>query len=90
MYHPSTEDFITAVENLNCDHVIIIPNNGNVLLSAETAAKYIKDRDVSVLPAKTIAQGYASLTMFDANQELEENLKEMNELITNVKTGEVT
>jgi len=88
--NPSTEDFIKAVENLNCDHVIIIPNNGNVLLSAETAAKYIKDRSVSVLPAKTIAQGYASLTMFDSNQELEENLKEMKELISNVRTGEVT
>ena len=88
--NPSTEDFINAVENLNCDHVIIIPNNGNVLLSAQHAAKYIKDRSVSVLEAKTIAQGYASLTMFDANQELEENLKEMQELINNVKTGEVT
>ncbi len=88
--NPSTEDFIKAVENLNCDHVIIIPNNGNVLLSAEHAAKYIEDRSVSVLPAKTIAQGYASLTMFDSNQDLDENLNEMRELIGNVKTGEVT
>jgi|LGVE01.1.fsa_nt_gb DAK2 domain fusion protein YloV len=88
--NPSTEDFIKAVENLNCDHVIIIPNNGNVLLSAETAAKYIEDRSVTVLPAKTIAQGYASLTMFDSNQELEQNITEMKELIANVKSGEVT
>jgi len=88
--NPSTEDFINAVENLNCEHVIIIPNNGNVLLSAETAAKYIKDRSVSVLPAKTIAQGYASLTMFDSNQGLEENLSEMKDLIANVRTGEIT
>jgi len=88
--NPSTEDFITAVENLKCDHVIIIPNNGNVLLSAEHAAKYMEDRSVTVLHAKTIAQGYASLTMFDANQDLEENVAEMEELIANVKTGEVT
>ena len=88
--NPSTEDFIKAVEGLNCDHVIIIPNNGNVLLSAQTAAKYMEDKSVSVLKAKTIAQGYASLTMFDANQELEENLTEMEELISNVKTGEIT
>ncbi len=88
--NPSTEDFINAVENLNCDHVIIIPNNGNVLLSAETAAKYIEDRSITVLPAKTIAQGYASLTMFDSNQELEQNIAEMKELIANVKSGEVT
>lgn len=88
--NPSTEDFIQAVEGMNADHIIIIPNNGNVMLSAETAAKYIEDRSVTVLPAKTIAQGYASLTMFDANQELEDNIDEMIELIEHVKTGEVT
>ncbi len=88
--NPSTEDFVKAVENINADHVIIIPNNGNVMLSAETAAKYMEDHDITVLPAKTIAQGYASLTMFDANQELESNVEEMTDLIKNVKTGEVT
>jgi len=88
--NPSTEDFIQAVEGMNADHIIIIPNNGNVMLSAETAAKYIEDRSITVLPAKTIAQGYASLTMFDANQELEDNIDEMVELIEHVKTGEVT
>lgn len=88
--NPSTEDFIQAVEAMNADHIIIIPNNGNVMLSAETAAKYIEDRSITVLPAKTIAQGYASLTMFDANQELEDNIDEMIELIEHVKTGEVT
>lgn len=88
--NPSTEDFIKAVDGLKSEHIIIIPNNGNVMLSAETAAKYIKDRSVTVLPAKTIAQGYASLTMFDSNQDLETNIEEMKELISNVKTGEVT
>ena len=88
--NPSTEDFINAVEQLEVEHVIIIPNNGNVMLSAQTAAKYIKDRSITVLPAKTIAQGYASLTMFDANQELASNVNEMTDLIGNVKSGEVT
>ncbi len=88
--NPSTEDFINAVEKLEVDHVIIIPNNGNVMLSAQTAAKYIENRSITVLPAKTIAQGYASLTMFDANQELAANVNEMTELINNVKSGEVT
>lgn len=88
--NPSTEDFINAIENLNAENIIIIPNNGNVLLSAQHAAKLIEDKEITVLPAKTIAQGYASLTMFDTNQELEENVKEMNELISNVKTGEIT
>jgi DAK2 domain fusion protein YloV len=88
--NPSTEDFIKAVENLNAENVIIIPNNGNVLLSAQHAAKLIEDRSITVLPAKTIAQGYASLTMFDSNQDLDANVAEMQELISNVKTGEIT
>jgi len=88
--NPSTEDFIKAVENINAEHILIIPNNGNVLLSAQTAAKFIKNQDITVLPAKTISQGYASLTMFDANASLEVNLTEMNDLIKHVKSGEVT
>jgi hypothetical protein len=88
--NPSTEDFVNAIEDMNAEHIIIIPNNGNVMLSAEHAAKYLDDYDISVVPAKTIAQGYASLTMFDANQSLEDNLAEMKELISNVSTGEVT
>jgi DAK2 domain fusion protein YloV len=88
--NPSTEDFITAIENIKADHIIIIPNNGNVMLSAQHAAQFLEDRSVTVIPAKTIAQGYASLTMFDANQSLEENVEEMKELIASVKTGEVT
>jgi len=88
--NPSTEDFVNAVENMNAENIIIIPNNGNVLLSAQHAAKLMEDKSITVLPAKTIAQGYASLTMFDSNQDLEVNISEMEELISNVKTGEIT
>jgi DAK2 domain fusion protein YloV len=88
--NPSTEDFVNAVNSIQADHIIIIPNNGNVMLSAQHAAKLVKDKDVHILPAKTIAQGYTCLTMFDANQDLEENLSEMHELIDSVKSGEVT
>ena len=88
--NPSTQDFIDAVERVNADNIIIIPNNKNVMLSAEHASKEIEDKNVIVLPAKTIPQGYASLTMFDANQELEDAIEEMKELIEHVKTGEVT
>jgi len=88
--NPSVEDFVTAVEKINADHVIIIPNNKNVMFSAETAAKMIDSCDVRVLKAKTISQGYAGLTMFDATQNIQENLDEMSEYIKQVKTGEVT
>ena len=88
--NPSVEDFIKAVESINADHIIIIPNNKNVMLSAETARDMIEDKDVHVLKAKTVAQGYSALTMFDATQQIENNINEMSEYLTKVKTGEVT
>jgi len=88
--NPSIEDFVNACNTINADYIILIPNNKNVLLSAETAAKIIEDKEVHVLPAKTIAQGYAALTMFDATQDVATNLEEMTNHIKNVKTGEVT
>jgi len=88
--NPSVEDFISAIEKINADHVIIVPNNKNVFLSAQTAAEMMEDRDVRVLEAKTISQGYAGLTMFDATQSIDDNLNEMNQYIQNVHTGEVT
>ncbi len=88
--NPATEEFVNACEAVNAENIIIIPNNKNVFLSAQTAAKLIEDKKVSVLPAKTISQGYASLMMFDVTNSLEENLDEMSEHIKHVKTGEVT
>jgi DAK2 domain fusion protein YloV len=88
--NPAIEDFVAACDKINTDHIIIIPNNKNVLLSAQTAAKLIEGKDVRVLPAKTIAQGYASLTMFDSTQDVDQNLKDMQNHLQNVKTGEVT
>lgn len=88
--NPSVEDFINAVDKIKADHIIIIPNNKNVMLSADAAADMIEDYDVRVLKAKTISQGYAGLTMFDATLDIDANLEEMNEYISNVKTGEVT
>jgi DAK2 domain fusion protein YloV len=88
--NPSTQDFIDAIDRLNADNILIIPNNKNVMLSAETAAKEVTDKNVVVIPAKTIPQGYASLTMFDANQNLTDIIEEMHELINHVKSGEIT
>jgi len=88
--NPSIEDFVNACGAIEAEAMIIIPNNKNVLLSAETAAKIIENKKVFVLPAKTIAQGYASLTMFDATQSVEKNLADMKNHIKNVRTGEVT
>ena len=88
--NPATEDFVKAIQNANADNVIIIPNNSNVILAAEQAASLIKGCNVKVLKAKTIAQGYASLIVFDSNNDLETNYNDMTEAIGNMKSGEVT
>ncbi|MDD3127428.1 MAG: DAK2 domain-containing protein [Candidatus Izemoplasmatales bacterium] len=88
--NPSIEDFVTACNEIAADHIIIIPNNKNVLLSAETAAKLIENKNVKVLPAKTISQGYAALTMFDATMDIDHNIDDMKAHIKTVKSGEVT
>lgn len=88
--NPSVEEFIQATEKINADHIIIIPNNKNVLLSAEAARDMIKERSVHVLKATTVAQGYSALTMFDATEDIEANIVEMTNYLDNVKTGEVT
>ncbi len=88
--NPSVEDFVKACDAIEAESIIIIPNNKNVMLSAETAAKLIENRNIYVLSAKTIPQGYAALTMFDATQDPQTNLKDMMRHINNVKTGEIT
>lgn len=88
--NPSVQDFVDATNQINADHVIIIPNNKNVMLSAEAARDMIEDKSVHVLRAKTVAQGYSALTMFDATEDIDTNLSEMNGYIDNVKTGEIT
>jgi DAK2 domain fusion protein YloV len=88
--NPSVEDFVNATEKINADHIIIIPNNKNVMLSAEAARDMIEEKSVHVLKATTVAQGYSALTMFDATEDIETNLGEMTSYIGNVKTGEVT
>ncbi len=88
--NPSTEAFVDACTKVNADNIIIIPNNGNVIMAAKQASTMVKESKVAVLNAKTIAQGYASLMVFDSEADLETNLEAMNEAVQNVKTGEIT
>ncbi len=88
--NPSTEDFISAIEKLNCDHILVFPNNSNIVMAAQQAATVMEDKDVHVLPAKTIPQGLSACVMYNPDASLEDNLADMEEAIANVKTGEVT
>ena len=88
--NPSTEDFVKAVESLNAENIIIIPNNSNVIMAAEQTKKLCDGVNIEVLRTKTIAHGYASLMAFDETASLEENVEVMSEAIKNVKASEVT
>ena len=88
--NPSTESFLKAVDAVNADNIIIIPNNSNVILAAEQAVKLCKNKHVAVLKAKTIAQGYVSLMVFDTTAKFEDNVEAMQEAINNATSGEIT
>ncbi len=63
--NPSSESFIDAFDEVNADHVFVLPNNGNIVLTAEQAAKMYKDSDIRVIPTKSVGEGYSALSMLD-------------------------
>lgn len=88
--NPSTEAFVKAVESLDVDHVIILPNNKNIILSAEQTLDLCPNRSIRVLKTKSIAQGYSSLMAFDPTTELDDNFEAMTDIVSNMRSGEVT
>lgn len=88
--NPSTEDFLNAIDKMNADHIIILPNNKNVILSAEQAKAVKSDLDITVLPTKYLPQGISAMMNFREDAALEENLEAMQEMLDSVTTGEVT
>jgi uncharacterized protein len=88
--NPSTEDFVKAVESTNSKNIIILPNNKNIILSAEQTMELASDRSIRVLKTKSIAQGYASLMVFDPTQEVDDNVEQMMDVVKDMRSGEVT
>ena len=88
--NPSTEDMLTAIENVNADHIFILPNNGNIVMAANQAASLVEDKDIIVIPTQTIPQGITALVNFIPDYSAEENKEAMIAEIANVKTGQVT
>ncbi|MDY0210238.1 MAG: DAK2 domain-containing protein [Acholeplasma sp.] len=88
--NPPTEEFIKAVKAVNAENVIILPNNSNVILSAEQTLTLCEDENIRVLKTKSVGQGYASLMVFDNTQEVDDNIESMSEIVANMTTGELT
>ena len=88
--NPSTEDVLTAIDAVNADTVYVFPNNKNIILAAEQAKTLTEDKNVVVIPSKTVPQGIAALINFAYDKSPEENAEKMTEEMKKVKTGQVT
>ncbi len=88
--NPSTEDILNAVANVQADHVFVLPNNKNIILAANQAAALSEEKQIHVIPTKTIPQGITALINFIPEQTAEENESRMLQEIKNVRTGQVT
>ena len=87
--NPSTEDFIKAVEHVNARHIIILPNNKNIFMAAQSAAEVI-EQPAAVIETRTIPQGLTSLLAFDPSKSIEENHDRMTAALADVVSGSVT
>ena len=88
--NPSTEDMLNAIENVNAEIIFILPNNKNIIMAANQARDLTNDKQIIVIPTKTVPQGITAVINFMAEMEAEDNESQMNDGISNVKTGQVT
>ena len=88
--NPSTEDMLNAIEQVNADAIFILPNNKNIVLAANQAKALVEDKEIIVIPTKTVPQGITAIINFMADADVKTNEETMLEEIQHVKTGQVT
>lgn len=88
--NPSTEDMLNAIDQVNADTVFILPNNKNIILAANQAKSLVEDKEIIVIPAKTVPQGITAIINFMPDADAKTNEEAMLEEIKNVKTGQMT
>lgn len=88
--NPSTEDMLNAIANVNADTIYILPNNSNIILAAEQAMRLTKDKEIIVIPSKTVPQGITAMINFMPDKTVDENKQRMMDEMKKVKTGQVT
>lgn len=89
--NPAAEDFINAFKQVDADYIIVLPNNSNIVMAAQQAAKLYTDADVRVIPTRSIAEGYSALSMMDTSADtVEELIEGMSAGLGGVSTGYVT
>lgn len=88
--NPSTEDMLNAIDKVNAKTIYIFPNNKNIILAANQARDLTEDKEIIVIPTKTIPQGITALISFVPEKDSAENARGMEEAIAKVKTGQIT
>lgn len=88
--NPSTADILDAVDKVNAETIFILPNNKNIILAANQAAELMTDKNLLVIPTKTVPQGITAVLNYVPEASAEENEETMMREIRNVKTGQVT
>lgn len=88
--NPSTEDMLNAIDKVNARTIYIFPNNKNIVLAANQARDLTEDKEVVVVPTKTVPQGISAIISYVPEKDTKENLEAMKEAIANVKTGQIT
>ncbi|MDQ0206400.1 DAK2 domain-containing protein [Alkalicoccobacillus murimartini] len=87
--NPSTEDIVSAINKVNAKNILILPNNGNIIMAAEQAADVV-DAKAIVIPSKTVPQGLSALLAFNPSIDIDKNASHMNEAMKSVKSGQIT
>ena len=88
--NPSTDDVLSAIEKVNAKNIFVFPNNKNIILAANQAASIEKEKNIIVIPSKTIPQGISALISFEPELSVDENKENMTEALSAVKSGQVT
>ena len=88
--NPSTEDILAAIDTVRADHVILFPNNSNIIMTASQAAQMCTDKTVHVIPTKNICQGITAMIGYVPSFSAEENVQLMKDAMQQVRCGEVT
>ena len=88
--NPSTEDILNAIDKINADNIYVLPNNKNIILAAQQAESLVEDKNIIVIPSKTIPQGISAMIGFIPDNSSEDNKEAMIDSMSYVKTGEVT
>lgn len=88
--NPSTEDVLNAIESVDAHTVVVLPNNKNIILAAQQAKELIEDKEIIVIGSRSVPQGIAAMISYDYSASPTDNIANLEEAISNVKTGQLT